>query len=38
MQKAFRERMARLGLLPGMDCLRLVIARPGAIETLRPAA
>jgi DNA-directed RNA polymerase specialized sigma24 family protein len=38
MRAAFRRRMARLGLLPGMDCLRLVVCRPGAIETLRQAA
>jgi len=38
MAAAFRRRMARLGLLPGMDGLRLVVSRAGAVETLRRAA
>lgn len=38
MVDVFRKRMARLGLLPGMDSLRLVVSRPGAFEALRKAA
>jgi RNA polymerase sigma factor (sigma-70 family) len=38
MRDSFRARMARLGLLPSMQCLRLIVSLPGAIETLRKAA
>jgi DNA-directed RNA polymerase specialized sigma24 family protein len=38
MIRAFRKRMAQLGLLPEMDNLRLIVSRPGAIDTLRRAA
>jgi hypothetical protein len=32
-----RKRMGRLGPLPGMESLRVVVSRPGAIEALRRA-
>jgi len=38
MLDAYRKRMARLGLLPTMVCLRVVASTPGAIEVLRKAA
>jgi DNA-directed RNA polymerase specialized sigma24 family protein len=38
MRGVFRVRMARLGLLPGMQPLRLIVSEPGAIARLREAA
>jgi RNA polymerase sigma factor (sigma-70 family) len=38
MRKTFRQRMAKLGLLPSMQSLTLVVSSPTAIETLRRAA
>jgi DNA-directed RNA polymerase specialized sigma24 family protein len=38
MLEHLRKRLGRLGVLPGMDGLRLVVSRPGAIETLRRSA
>jgi hypothetical protein len=38
MLENLRKRMGHLGPLPEMDCLRLVVSGPGAIETLRRAA
>jgi RNA polymerase sigma factor (sigma-70 family) len=38
MQSAYRKRMVKLGIWPGMDLLRLVSSTPGAIATLRKAA
>ena len=37
MLENLRKRVGRLGPVPEMDCLRLVVSRPGAIETLRRA-
>ncbi len=38
MLENLRRRVGHLGPVPEMDCLRLVVSRPGAIETLRGAA
>jgi RNA polymerase sigma factor (sigma-70 family) len=38
MRKVFRTRMAKLGILPGMQPLRVVVSAPAAIATLRRAA
>ncbi len=38
MKETYRRRMARLGLLPNIVALRLVVSQPGAIERLRGAA
>jgi RNA polymerase sigma factor (sigma-70 family) len=38
MRDAFRGRLAKLGILPGMPCLRVVASLPGAIESLRKVA
>jgi len=38
MRDLFRARMARLGLLPGMQSLFAVVSVPGGIDTLRRAA
>jgi len=37
MLENLRKRVGKLGPVPEMDCLRLVVSRPGAIETLRRA-
>jgi DNA-directed RNA polymerase specialized sigma24 family protein len=38
MRKVFRGRMARLGMLPGMQPLRVIVSAPQAIPVLRRAA
>ena len=38
MRRAFRSRMARLGIWPGMQPLHLIVSEPGAIAVLRRAA
>ncbi len=38
MRDAFRARMARLGMLPSMQPLGVIVALPRAIESLREAA
>lgn len=38
MRSVFRKRMARLGLLPSMQSLTLIVSSPAAIETLRKVA
>ncbi len=38
MRKKFRQRMAKLGLLPSMQSLTVVVSSPAAIEDLRRAA
>jgi DNA-directed RNA polymerase specialized sigma24 family protein len=38
MRKAFRTRLAKLGMLPGMLPLRVIASATGAIEALRKAA
>jgi len=38
MRERFRRRLAKLGMLPGMWPLELVVSTPAAIETLRRAA
>jgi len=38
MKATYRRRMAKLGLLPDMTPLRLLVSNPGAIERLRGAA
>ena len=38
MRKTFRARMAKLGMLPGMLPLRVIVSAPAAIATLREAA
>jgi hypothetical protein len=38
MKEIYRERLARLGLLPNRAPLRLVVSNPGAITSLRRAA
>ena len=38
MRKAFRLRMARLGMLPSMQPLQLIVSAPAAIAVLRRAA
>jgi RNA polymerase sigma factor (sigma-70 family) len=38
MRKAFRARMARLGMLPDMQPLHVLVSTPGAIPELRRAA
>ena len=38
MRKVFRVRMAKLGILPGMQPLRVIVSAPAAIATLRRAA
>jgi DNA-directed RNA polymerase specialized sigma24 family protein len=38
MLENLRKHMGRLGVAPGMDGLRLVVSKPGAIETLRRSA
>lgn len=35
MLEKLRKRVGQLGPVPEMDCLRLVVSRPGAIQTLR---
>ncbi len=37
MLENLRKRVGHLGPVPEMDCLRLVVSRPGAIDTLRRA-
>jgi DNA-directed RNA polymerase specialized sigma24 family protein len=38
MKRIYRSRMAKLGLLPGMKSLRVVVSNPSAIPLLRQAA
>ncbi len=38
MRERYRSRMAKLGLLPGMQPLHVIVSTPGAIEMLRKAA
>ena len=38
MRKVFRTRMAKLGILPGMQPLRVIVSGPAAIAELRRAA
>jgi DNA-directed RNA polymerase specialized sigma24 family protein len=38
MHRIYRTRMAKLGMLPGMTPLRVVVAQPSAISVLRKAA
>jgi RNA polymerase sigma factor (sigma-70 family) len=38
MRSVFRARMAKLGMLPGMQPLRVIVSAPSAIATLRQAA
>lgn len=38
MRKLYRKRMTKLGLLPGMTPLRLVVSKPGAVARLRSVA
>ena len=38
MTRIFRERMAKLGMLPGMPPLRVIMSTPGAVQVLRKAA
>lgn len=38
MRDAYRARLARLGMLPRMQCLRVIVSLPGAIESLRKVA
>jgi DNA-directed RNA polymerase specialized sigma24 family protein len=38
MRRAFRARMAKLGILPGMQPLHVLVSEPLAIPTLRRAA
>jgi DNA-directed RNA polymerase specialized sigma24 family protein len=38
MRRVFRARMARLGLLPGMQPLHVIVSVPAAIARLREAA
>jgi RNA polymerase sigma factor (sigma-70 family) len=38
MRKAFRQRMAKLGMLPDMQSLLAIVSAPGAIPALREAA
>lgn len=38
MRDLYRHRMARLGLLPWLQPLQVIVSTPGAIETLRKAA
>jgi RNA polymerase sigma factor (sigma-70 family) len=38
MRKVFRQRMAKLGMSPGMQSLAIIVSSPTAIETLRKAA
>ena len=38
MRRVFRQRMTKLGILPGMLPLRVIVSAPSAIATLREAA
>jgi hypothetical protein len=38
MHRIFRTRIAKLGMLPGMTPLRVVVSQPSAISVLRKAA
>jgi hypothetical protein len=38
MRDLYRHRMARLGLLPWLQPLHVIVSTPGAIEMLRKAA
>ena len=38
MRKVFRQKMAKLGMLPSMQSLTLIVSSPGAVDVLRNAA